>query len=456
MRLEWSQRSSCASSQTLAIVISSLAPGAAATKYWNADERAEQPQPGAADLLGQPLLERALRVDRDRPQVVGELRPRSRRDALAARTRARRGPARRPRRRSSAGPPARPPRPSAAATVVLPTPPLPVTYSSRRSRSSASIEDGRMTMHAMDPAITAAYETCRRLQRRHDPTYYWATRRLPAAVRPATHALYGYVRTADEIVDGPRRPPTPDARRAALDAWEASCATAAAGARAPGGRARCVDAGERHDLPLDELGPYMRSMRVDCAPVRIASWDELERLHGRLGRLGRPDHGAAARRAARAAGRLRPPRPGVPARELHPRRRARTCAPRPRSTCPRPIASASASPRPALGERARRPSARSLANTSPAPARCSPLAAPAVAAAPASVRPGIRLGGRRLRDASSIAPRPRASTCWGAGRAWDRWHLPRDRPAGARRPAGRTLRGAERTPLAGEPRAPTC
>ena len=43
------------------------------------------------------------------------------------------------------------------------------------------------------------------MHRRHDPTYYWATRRLPAEIRPATHALYGYVRTADEIVDGPRR-----------------------------------------------------------------------------------------------------------------------------------------------------------------------------------------------------------------------------------------------------------
>ena len=75
-------------------------------------------------------------------------------------------------------------------------------------------------MAAMDPAVRASYEACRRLHRRHDPTYYWATRRLPAPVRPATHALYGYVRTADEIVDGPTRPPTPGERRAALDAWE--------------------------------------------------------------------------------------------------------------------------------------------------------------------------------------------------------------------------------------------
>jgi hypothetical protein len=39
VRLCLSQREACASSQTLAIVISSFAPGAAATKYWKADER---------------------------------------------------------------------------------------------------------------------------------------------------------------------------------------------------------------------------------------------------------------------------------------------------------------------------------------------------------------------------------------------------------------------------------
>jgi 15-cis-phytoene synthase len=141
----------------------------------------------------------------------------------------------------------------------------------------------------MDPALTAAYETCRRMHRRHDPTYYWATRRLPADVRPATHALYGYVRTADQLVDGPRRPPTPEARRAALDAWEqelrrglrdGSSANPVVGA--------LVDAAGRHDLPLDELGPYMRSMRVDCSPVRIGSWEELcGYMDGSAGSVGR-------------------------------------------------------------------------------------------------------------------------------------------------------------------------
>ena len=52
------------------------------------------------------------------------------------------------------------------------------------------------------------------MQLRHDPTFFWATRRLPRDVRPAVHALYGYVRGADEIVDGAGRPASAEARRA--------------------------------------------------------------------------------------------------------------------------------------------------------------------------------------------------------------------------------------------------
>ena len=108
-------------------------------------------------------------------------------------------------------------------------------------------------------------------------------------MRPATHALYGYVRTADQIVDGPRRPATPAARRAALDAWEEELRRGLAGSGEPHPVVGAlVDAGERHDLPLDELGPYMRSMRVDCGPVRIRTWEELEAyMDGSAGSVGR-------------------------------------------------------------------------------------------------------------------------------------------------------------------------
>src|SRR3954447_17636972 len=115
----------------------------------------------------------------------------------------------------------------------------------------------------MDP--TPAYARCAALQRRHDPTFHLATQALGRDVRPAVHALYGFLRGADELVDGPARAPPPAEPGAALDGWQAALADgmAAGGSEHPV-IAALVDAGRRLDLPLGELGAYMDSMRVDC------------------------------------------------------------------------------------------------------------------------------------------------------------------------------------------------
>jgi phytoene synthase len=146
-----------------------------------------------------------------------------------------------------------------------------------------------MARTTIAPELDASYELCRRLHRRFDPTYYWATRRLPDDVRPAVHALYAFVRTADEIVDGPARPPDPRARRAALARCEEELARARAGchSRDPVVTA-LVDAAARHHLPLSELDLYFQSMRADCDSVRIETWTELESyMLGSAGSVGR-------------------------------------------------------------------------------------------------------------------------------------------------------------------------
>jgi phytoene synthase len=138
--------------------------------------------------------------------------------------------------------------------------------------------------------LEESYRHCRRIHRRHDPTYYWATRRLPADVRPAVHAIYAFVRKMDEIVDGPSRPPDAAARRAALDRWERRLGEAVRGeAAAPEPVvAALADAGRRHRLPLGELELYFDSMRLDCEPVRVQTWAELERyMQGSAGSVGR-------------------------------------------------------------------------------------------------------------------------------------------------------------------------
>lgn len=123
--------------------------------------------------------------------------------------------------------------------------------------------------------VADSYRRCRNMQRRHDPTYYAATSCLPRAKRPAVHALYGFVRGADEIADARD---DPQRRRAALDAWQ----TALDDGLARGGSAHpviaaLVDAGPRHRLPLHLMPRYMDSMRADCEePVRISSQAQLE------------------------------------------------------------------------------------------------------------------------------------------------------------------------------------
>lgn len=138
--------------------------------------------------------------------------------------------------------------------------------------------------------IDAAYAACRRLHRRHDPTYYVATRVLPPPVRPATHALYGFVRGADEIVDRPYDAARVGERAAALDAWHGALLDGLARGRSDHPViAALVDAATRHDLPLDNLAVYMRSMRRDLEPgLRMATYAELdEYMEGSAGSVGR-------------------------------------------------------------------------------------------------------------------------------------------------------------------------
>ena len=52
-----------------------------------------------------------------------------------------------------------------------------------------------------DPGLRTDYGVCRRLNARHGRTYFLATRLLPLERRCAVHALYGFARWADDIVD---------------------------------------------------------------------------------------------------------------------------------------------------------------------------------------------------------------------------------------------------------------
>ena len=102
------------------------------------------------------------------------------------------------------------------------------------------------------------------------------------------HALYGFVRGADEIVDS-RPELEPHERRAELDSWERELERGlATGSSSHEVIAALVHAATVHDLPLSELRSYMASMRMDCDRLRIQTREELDRyMNGSAGSVGR-------------------------------------------------------------------------------------------------------------------------------------------------------------------------
>src|SRR5262245_36282098 len=63
------------------------------------------------------------------------------------------------------------------------------------------MEPALVSSSPIQPGLANAYERCRELNRRYGRSYYLATHLLPAGKRPHVHALYGFTRWADEIVD---------------------------------------------------------------------------------------------------------------------------------------------------------------------------------------------------------------------------------------------------------------
>jgi 15-cis-phytoene synthase len=127
-----------------------------------------------------------------------------------------------------------------------------------------------------DPALRAAYATCRELNAAHGRTYFLATRLLPPERRPAVHALYGFARYADEIVDdlGDDRPIAEKA--AQLDALTAELTGALDGAPPSGPvLAALADTACRYGIDRRHFVDFMVSMRMDTEVTEYATFDDL-------------------------------------------------------------------------------------------------------------------------------------------------------------------------------------
>jgi len=133
-----------------------------------------------------------------------------------------------------------------------------------------------------DPRLRAAYQRCRELNARHGRTYYLATKLLTRAQRPAVHALYGFARWADDIVDDVP-PGTSTAEVAArLDHLRQDLFDGLARGHSDDPiLAAVVDTAGRHQLDPDLFTAFMDSMRMDLEVTSYPDRAALDRyVHG--------------------------------------------------------------------------------------------------------------------------------------------------------------------------------
>jgi len=123
--------------------------------------------------------------------------------------------------------------------------------------------------------LTDAYARCRDLNRVHGRTYYLATRLLPAWKRRHVHALYGFTRYADDIVDQ-RSVLSVVERKAVLEAWSAGFLAGLAGEPVVDPLLPAVlHTIEVFDIDRDDFATFLRSMAMDLTVTRYATYADL-------------------------------------------------------------------------------------------------------------------------------------------------------------------------------------
>lgn len=139
-----------------------------------------------------------------------------------------------------------------------------------------------------DPRLRQAYEECRRLNAAHGKTYYLATLLLPPAKRPYVHALYGFARYADEIVDDLASGLTPQQRAAELARWSSRALTdLSAGASDHPILRALIHATARWKIPAAHVEAFLASMRMDLTVTGYATYADLLRyVHGSAAVIG--------------------------------------------------------------------------------------------------------------------------------------------------------------------------
>ena len=140
----------------------------------------------------------------------------------------------------------------------------------------------------LDLDMQDSYERCRKLNSEHGKTYYLATLLLPPGKRPYVHALYGFARYADEIVDDLSSTLSDQEKSDWLGKWgETFLSDLKKGKSEDPICKAVVDTVKRWEIPTDLFEAFLHSMRMDLTVRDYRTFKDLhEYVYGSAAVIG--------------------------------------------------------------------------------------------------------------------------------------------------------------------------
>jgi phytoene synthase len=139
-----------------------------------------------------------------------------------------------------------------------------------------------------DPDLRASYAECKRLNALHGKTYFLATLLLPKAKRPFVHALYGFARYADEIVDDLASELSIEEKAQVLSSWgDGVLADLKKGTSVDHVGRALIDTVKRFDIPHEHFEAFLHSMTMDLTVQEYETYEDLlEYVYGSAAVIG--------------------------------------------------------------------------------------------------------------------------------------------------------------------------
>jgi phytoene synthase len=122
--------------------------------------------------------------------------------------------------------------------------------------------------------LDLAYGLCKRINAHHGKTYYFSTLFFPPEVRRSVHALYGFVRYPDEIVDNPQ--PGDDPQRGLLEYRDATRMALKIGSSGNPVLAAFADTAKRYGISEKYPLAFLDAMAMDLIRSRYETFEDLK------------------------------------------------------------------------------------------------------------------------------------------------------------------------------------